>query len=220
MYKYGHINTPCKRLLLRHNSLECLDAFEPQYLQELIFLDCSHNAIQTLPHFIKDLRCVEEIVMDHNEITRFPWQLGWTQNLTKLSFNNNLVDQLPTSMYLLSGLTSISANHNRFEILPRNLKQFPAIVEIYFAHNRIRLIPDAFVPRDCLTTLDLSDNNLTRVSLALLQATNIQNLKLHGNPIRSLPFGIHELVDRLSTFTFDWSRISFPPNQRPPSELR
>lgn len=211
MYKYGHINTPCKSLLLKHNNLESLDAFEPQYLQNLVFFDCSNNSLQTLPHFIKDLKCLEELVMDYNEIMRFPWQLGWTHNLRKLSFNNNLVDQLPTSLYLLSGLTSISANYNRFEILPRTLKQFPVITEIFLAHNRIRLIPDAFVPRECLTTLDLSDNNLTRVSLALLQATSIHNLKLHGNPIRSLPFGIHDLVSRLSTFTFDWSRINFPP---------
>ena len=211
IYKYGHINTPCKRLMLRQNNLQSLDAFAPQYMQELQFLDCSQNVLQTLPHFIKDLKCLEEIIMDHNEILRFPWQLGWAHNLRKLSFDHNLVDQLPTSMYLLSGLTSISANHNRFEILPRNLKQFPVIAEIFFAHNRIRLIPDAFVPGNCLKTLDLSDNNLTRVSLALLQATSIQHLKLHGNPIRSLPFGIHDLVERLSTFSFDWSKITFPP---------
>ena len=211
MYKYGHINTPCKRLLLRHNNLKSLDAFAPQYLQKLVSLDCSHNVLQTLPHFIKDLKMLEEVIMDHNEIIRFPWQLGWTHNLRKLSFNNNCVDQLPTSMYLLSGLTSISANYNRFEILPRNLKQFPAIVELFFSHNHIRLIPDAFTPTECLKTLDLSNNKLTRVSLALLQATSIQNLKLHGNPIRSLPFGIHSLVARLSSFTLDWSKITFPP---------
>jgi Leucine-rich repeat (LRR) protein len=211
LYKYGHINTPCKHLLLRQNNLESLDAFQPQYMQELLILDCSHNKLTTLPHFIKDLKFLQEIVMDHNEIVKFPWQLGWTRNLRKLCFNNNFVDQLPTSMYLLSSLTSISANHNRFEILPRNLKQFPVIVELYFAHNRIRLIPDAFIPSDTLMTLDLSHNNLTRISLALVQATSIQNLALEGNPIKSLPYGMHELVHRLAKFTLDWSKITFPP---------
>ncbi|KAL1122194.1 hypothetical protein AAG570_003599 [Ranatra chinensis] len=181
-----------------HNHITSLgkDAFRG--LKSVKVIDLSHNQIETIQDSsFKDVHEVEVIDLSHNEIIYFeePAVLKGVRALKTLYLNHNQMNDVPTG--LLKNLPSpcsletLTLHSNLIELIED--KSFPsscsnALKILTLGDNVIRDIEAAAFDSVCkLTTLDLSNNNLTFVPTQQLSKLNqLTRLDLSGNTFSEL----------------------------------
>lgn len=126
-------------------------------------LDMMHNELKLLPQYMGDLRKIEFIYAQHNDIDTLPLLEG-CEHLQELHISNNYIKEIP----------------ERFcETLP-NLK----VLDL--RDNKIEKLPDDIQMLQSLMRLDLSNNTITSLPSSLCSLAHLVSLQVDGNPIRSI----------------------------------
>lgn len=130
---------------------------------DLVKLDMMHNELKLLPEYMGDLRKIEFIYAQHNDIDKLPLLEG-CENLQELHISNNYIKEIP----------------ERFcETLP-NLK----VLDL--RDNKIEKLPDDIQMLQSLMRLDLSNNTISSLPSSLCTLAHLVSLQVEGNPIRSI----------------------------------
>nr|XP_014291441.1 lutropin-choriogonadotropic hormone receptor [Halyomorpha halys] len=142
-----------------------------QHLNRLIYLQLDQNAIKKVERGdLLNLTELRNLRLDSNHLKNIPSSAFVdTPQLEVLNLGNNLITQIQV---------------NAFAMLPN-------LVLLYMKRNQIDFIhDDAFVNLTSLRVLELDDNLLTHIPIALTKLTNLQELSLSGNKIKYIPSGI------------------------------
>lgn len=126
-------------------------------------LDIMHNDLKFLPEYMGDLRKIEFIYAQHNDIDKMP-DLDGCEHLQELHISNNFITEIPERF---------------FEKLP-NLK----VLDL--RDNKIAKLPDEVSMLQSLMRLDLSNNSVTSLPTSLCTLAHLVSLQVDGNPIKSI----------------------------------
>lgn len=168
---------------------EAFQLYFPGLLSEgLLELILKENKLAAVPLGIKDLQRIRSIDLSHNAITSLPsvdtWEaISGSLELLDLSFNQlESIGELAP----LSKLSSLKVDANKLSSLDgiswNKLKQ---LVTLTAVSNQIAEIPDEIEERaDSLENLDLSENKIVNVPVAMRELKKLKSLSLSGNPIK------------------------------------
>lgn len=144
-------------MVLRTSSYCSLDFLDLQKL------DLMHNDVKFLPEFMGDLRKIEFIYAQHNDIDKLP-DLEGCEHLQELHISNNFIKEIPE----------------------RFCEKLPSLKVLDLRDNRIEKLPDEIALLQSLMRLDLSNNSIYSLPTSLCTLAHLVSLQVEGNPIRSI----------------------------------
>jgi internalin A len=121
-------------------------------------LDLSAIRLTELPESVRQLRSLQELLLDGNHLTKLPEWLGQ-----------------------LTGLKALAVSNNQLRKLPESLGQLTQLRELYLEGNDLTELPETLGQLTQLRELDLTNNNLETLPESLLQLRRLKDLYLHGN---------------------------------------
>ncbi|KAI8796832.1 protein flightless-1 [Biomphalaria glabrata] len=187
---------------------------------DLSIVDLSHNKLSQVPPELENSKSVLVLNLSHNQIEMIPNQLFI--NLTDLVFvdlSNNNLETLPPQMRRLTSLQTLILDNNplihaQLRQLPvltalqtlkmkntqRTLNNFPTgldtltnLQDVDLSYNTLTRVPEALYKLESLKRLNLSDNEITELSLMIDIWTKMETLNLSRNKLKALPSSLHKL---------------------------
>lgn len=122
-----------------------------------------HNELKFLPEYMGDLRKIEFIYAQHNDIDKLPLLEG-CEHLQELHISNNYIKEIPE----------------------RFCESLPNLKVLDLRDNKIEKLPDDIAMLQSLMRLDLSNNAVSSLPSSLCSLAHLVSLQVEGNPIRSI----------------------------------
>ena len=144
--------------------------FEIDMIRNAISLNLSHNLLRSIPKHILNLSCVEKLDLSHNHLT----------------------NRIPCQILTLYSLKSLNLSHNESPGFTQNKNEDRLICQslgkLFLNNNKIKEISnDMFISR--LSTVNLSNNQLTEIPTFLAKSVELAELDIRNNPrIKNLPY--------------------------------
>ena len=166
----------------------CLETIPPTITQlvSLKKLQLAQNSLTCIPSF-KDMPALSLLSLSHNQLGALFASIAdstafWPPSLTDMQLDDNHIFSLPDNFANLSSLTALSVRNNNIVTLPPSFFTLTALQHLVMAGNQIQeLRIDGGL--SSLTSLDLADNKITRLSLNL---PSLRNLYIQDNQISTL----------------------------------
>ncbi|XP_071129219.1 protein flightless-1 homolog isoform X5 [Mytilus edulis] len=190
-------------------------------LEDLQVVDLSHNKLEDVPPLLENAKNCIVLNLAHNNISMIPNQLFI--NLTDLIFvdlSDNDLETLPPQMRRLTNLQTLILNNN--PLIHAQLRQLPALTsletlqmrntqrtlnnfplgvdtltnlqDIDLSGNDLPRVPETLYKLSPLKRLNLSNNQITELSLVIDTWVNLETLNLSRNKLTALPSSLHKLV--------------------------
>lgn len=112
------ISEATTRLIFSHNelaSISCMGLSNDRW-SNLTYIDFSYNDLKTIPPSFTRFTKLQTLLLNNNQLTTLPLNLGDCHSLTKLDISYNKIDFLPTSMHMLRQLKSLVLKRNPLSI--------------------------------------------------------------------------------------------------------
>ncbi len=185
-------------------------------LKQLKKLDIAQNQIKVLPGELQQLKDLEELILDGNplhtlepsffqlknlkklfarncELENIPSEVQHLKQLQVLALNNNLLKTLPASLEHLQWLKELHLNDNALEVLPETMGSLEELVRINLKNNQLKTLPEQ-LRWSKIYKLDLENNQLKSLPESVVNCKYLNEIKLRGNHITSLPTSLAELT--------------------------
>ncbi|KAK9159165.1 hypothetical protein Scep_005739 [Stephania cephalantha] len=173
-------------------------------------LDLTMNRLREIPAQIGDLRLLQKLYLNANELedscicweaiaslnglkilsldknylTTLPSSLGGLTNLKELHLTGNRLSSLPIEIGFLSQLQILKANSNRLTSIPSSVGDCNSLAELDLASNLLSELPETLGNLRNLKVLHLTNNGLKSVPSTLLKkCSELVTLVLHGTEI-------------------------------------
>ena len=192
LWQLGHLTD----LNLSGNQIETLpDAL--YLLRHLTDLNLSGNQLETLPDVLWQLGHLTDLNLGGNQLETLPPRIGNLTELATLNLRDNQLTDLPQELGELSQLDTLDLSGNQLTALPAELKQISRLRHLNLSGNRLPDIPAGLDELSRLDSLDLSANQLTDLSIseAVLTKTSqwprgLIQLDLSDNQLTALPLAL------------------------------
>jgi len=140
-------------------------------------LSFSYNNFTSFDPLIDNLKNVNHLNIDHNQIKELP--SGWYR-LSYLKANNNEISSVPGVSFFssLQPYTSVlDLSYNSISELPASFKSLIHLSSLYLSHNSLKTLPKAMASVSVLKVMDVSYNQIIKLpvlpsSLSLIDASN------------------------------------------------
>ena len=130
-------------------------------LQQLEWLDCSHNLIQSLVGEFAGLRYLKYLNMSHNLLKIAPSVLGCCMSMEAVNLSQNRITTIPVELGYLSNLKSLDLSCNLIRQLPTIISTMVGLKHLNLYNNRLDRLPVELAPLfHHLETFDVSRNPL------------------------------------------------------------
>jgi leucine-rich repeat protein SHOC2 len=167
-------DTQTNQLLLSNSSNKMFNR-----LTNLRILNLSENNLNNIPPDIHELKMLEELYLDGNQISFIPIELTDLRNLKCLSFNQNCIDQLNVNFFKYArfkdSLTKFEISKNLLsnESIPEHIALFHSLKKFDLSGNRLEQIPNVLPVR--LEELNLRSNKIKTLMIRPLSKLIKQN---------------------------------------------
>lgn len=122
-----------------------------------------HNELKFLPDYMGDLRRLQFLYAQHNDIDKMP-DLEGCEHLQELYISNNFIKEIPEQM----------------------LEKLVSIKVLDLRDNKIEKLPETISMLASLMRLDLSNNSISSLPTSLCTLAHLTSLQVEGNPIKSI----------------------------------
>ncbi|VDP04451.1 unnamed protein product [Soboliphyme baturini] len=158
-------------------------------LSSLNFLELSKSNLRILPPAVSKLSNLTSLMLYSNHLECLPSSVGELKKLKFLNVANNSLSSLPDSLHECLELQSLIAFHNRLSVIPDTFTSLVLLNDVNLAVNCLTEFPRAFctVKMQRLLTLDMSDNQITKIPDGVVNLTNLRMLDLSNNKVPSVP---------------------------------
>ena len=156
-------------------------------MKKLQDLNLSQNKIVKIAAELSLCTNLQDLDLSYNQLSAVPTELGSLPELLRLNLNNNRLTTFP-KFTATKKLRELLLNSNKIESMPEeNIEPLSGSLEILLvADNQIKSLPANFDTLEQLASLDVSCNNLSTLPDRLGLLKNLKNLKVDGNPMRSI----------------------------------
>jgi len=167
-------------------------------LKKLVFLNLKGcGRLRKLPESISHLKSLETMNLEGCiRLKKLPEQLGNMKVLTDLLLDETSVKHLPSSTGILKKLKKLLVRGPRVRVGRLLLSKLSCSKEEELVIQHQPFLPPSFSGLSSLTTLDISDRNLSNndISINLGSLSSLQDLNLAGNRFSELPPGTGHLA--------------------------
>ncbi|KAM4652919.1 uncharacterized protein O3C94_015126 [Discoglossus pictus] len=172
-------------LYLENNKIRHLRAGVFSHLKDLSALYLSHNLLNELSDgALKGLSNVRWLDLGYNMIANMtPWSFIHVRNLRKLNLERNNLTEIPLPIKAISALHTLRLSGNQIKILISTdfFWNVGALTQLYLDNMGLEKVTSLTFSRLVnLEVLDLRHNNLTSLSVSLIEA--FIKIYLSGNP--------------------------------------
>jgi leucine-rich repeat protein SHOC2 len=105
-------------------------------------VDLSGQAIKSIPEAIRQLKNLEVLLLNNNEITVLPDWIGEKKQLKELQLRGNQLENLPSSIGYLENLEQLDLSANRLTKLAHGLFQLKNLQKLNFLPTKIHFGSD------------------------------------------------------------------------------
>lgn len=126
-------------------------------------LDLVHNELTALPKAMGEMRKLECLYVQHNNIGELPEFVG-CESIKEIHISNNFITDIPADF----------------------CESLPQLKVLDLKDNKIEKLPDEINMLQSLMRLDLSNNSILSIPNNLSTLAHLVSLQLDGNPIRSI----------------------------------
>ncbi|KAJ7633450.1 hypothetical protein DFH06DRAFT_1337310 [Mycena polygramma] len=153
-------------------------------------------AFRTFPAGVSELMTLRDLHISFNSISEVPEEIGQLKTLERLVIVGNQVSRLPDEFSNLGRLGELDCWRNQISDLIVAC-MLPKIETLSADHNALHDLALSMGP--CLTTLDVSHNEISQLSILsvldglTLSMTSLRRLKLDNNSFRSIPDSLGDL---------------------------
>lgn len=159
-------------------------------IEELSFLDLSHNKIVEVPDKIGSLKKIRDFDLSHNSIRILPREFRKLEFLCTLNLSSNNFTSIPSSLAPLRFLRKLDLSNNRIKSFDKSL-YFIKLEEMDLSNNEIAKITKDIGRLQELKILNLSNNYLTSLPANFVNLKKLQEVNLENNRLTSLPEKLH-----------------------------
>uniref|UniRef100_A0A1A8S588 Leucine-rich repeat protein SHOC-2 n=1 Tax=Nothobranchius rachovii TaxID=451742 RepID=A0A1A8S588_9TELE len=154
--------------------------------QGVTTINFSKNQLKATPPRLMELQAsVSDLNLGFNKLTDCS-DISKLLQLTHIDLRNNQLSDLPSEMKNLTKLRSIILSYNRLKSFPEVLYEVLSLETVLLGNNQVCVVdPGRLMKLACLTTLDLSNNDLLNIPPELGLCTSLRCLSLEGNPFRT-----------------------------------
>jgi protein-tyrosine phosphatase len=185
--------TDLESLLLRHNKLQCTPesltiSISPKLAQlsMLTVLDLGYNELSVVPPQIFELRRLESLILNNNQLVTLDSRIGLLAgSLKTLHLGMNKLTSLPEEIGLLTSLNSLIAPNNELTRLPSSISKLVSLDDIFLRHNALTEFPVELFGLQRLSIISAEDNRIVSVPSPSEIPSRIQIL--HSVPQEVLP---------------------------------
>ncbi|MEI7526867.1 MAG: leucine-rich repeat domain-containing protein, partial [Mariniphaga sp.] len=164
------INRPnLKIIFLSDNLLEKIPKEISTLSDHLIFLDLSHNNINSLPTELWDLDSLQCLQLSFNEIPSIPESIRGLQNLKNLDVSYNRLTFLPAELFNLNNLSRLSVRSNKITVLQEGLAKLKELKSLDLSNNPLKSLPAEIGNLQKLKALYLDGNNFPEAEKQRIQ---------------------------------------------------
>jgi Leucine-rich repeat (LRR) protein len=160
-------------------------------LQELLVND---NQLTSLPESFGNLSLLQMLMMQNNQLTSLPESFGELTQLQTLHLNNNQLTSLPESFGNLTQLQTLLIDNNQLTSLPESFGNLTRLPKLELHYNQLTSLPQSIGNLTQLQMLDLQYNQLTSLPQSIGNLIQLQSLRLNYNQLTSLPDSIGNLT--------------------------
>uniref|UniRef100_A0A804J1V3 Ubiquitin-like domain-containing protein n=1 Tax=Musa acuminata subsp. malaccensis TaxID=214687 RepID=A0A804J1V3_MUSAM len=151
-------------------------------------LDVSNNLIRDVPTKVGDLKLLNKLLLNANNITdeSISWEgLSSLKSLTILSLSHNYLTTLPSAVGTLTSLCQLHIANNKITSLPDELGLLNQLQILKVANNRLSSMPSSIGNcRALVEALILRNNGLKSLPPTLFKMCyQLSTLDLHGTEI-------------------------------------
>ena len=118
------------------------------------------------------------------------------ETVTTLLLERNNLTSIPSDIGKLRNLTILRLDHNKLTSIPPDIGQLGNLTQLYLEVNRLTSIPHEIGQLGNLTILRLNNNNLTLIPSEIGQLRNLTYLWLYNNPIEHIPLNVARILER------------------------
>lgn len=188
-------------LLMNNNLIKSLPSLF-EFFPNIHTLDLSSNNLKALSDDVCKLVNLKNLIVKDNLLEDMSLPKNFAEDLSQLEVVNlsgNMFTQFPYQLLNMPMLKEIYLGSNKIAVLPRNYEQLQRLEILYLGGNQfIRTIPDEVGQLKSLTSLNLSNNQISYLPNNLAKLKRLKNLALHCNNLTTLPvelvkLNIHEL---------------------------
>lgn len=150
-------------------------------LTQLVELDLSENAIQTVDDRIDQLTALQTLDLSFNSLE---------QNYTPGASGS---PGLPTTINQLKMLEYLDVSHNQLKELPETIGELEKLANLFIGHNKLTAFPNGMsfdMWGKSLLALNMKYNEMTALPDGLNSLTKLAELSMTGNLITALPTNV------------------------------
>mmetsp|Transcript_13571 Transcript_13571/g.31672 ORF Transcript_13571/g.31672 Transcript_13571/m.31672 type:complete len:258 (+) Transcript_13571:171-944(+) len=126
--------------------------------RELVSLNVSFNAIESLPPELGDLHLLRELNIACNKLQTLPKQIGKLRQLRVLKINGNQIQSIPDDIGQCNHIERLYAGENRLPSFPATVENMKGLEILQLSNNDLTSIPPALCLIETIKEIDLGNN--------------------------------------------------------------
>lgn len=152
-------------------------------------LDVSNNQISLIPDEIMNLKQLQKMCLDSNNLSQINESLKYVATLEELSISNNSIYSIPDIFKWFNKLKYVDLSSNYINEISVSLLEMKELKELNLSNNLISKLdfPTLNIDKLKMEKIDLSNNGLLEVPSWIKGATNLTEINLSNNYIKSVP---------------------------------
>lgn len=198
-------------LNLAENRLEFLPAIAWANLRQIQRIVLDNNQLKVFPSQLCLLASLQTLSISSNVLVALPEEISALTSLTELDVGTNALDALPAGLRLLTRLKTLDVRSNRLQRLPVSLAALGGLSRLFAQANQLTEVPPE-LGRLPLTMLHLQENQIGSVPSELFLNTVLVELLLDHNRLAALPSDIRPLP-RLSKLHLNHNQLAELPDE-------
>ncbi len=152
--------------------------------------------LDALPEALQELEHLKKLNLGNNQLSALP---DWLQNLSQLSYLDLRGNKItPLDNMHPAQLTFLDLNDLHHETNLDRLLYLTQLSSLYLSDNNLTALPDWFQNLTQLASLDLSNTKLTTLPSGFQNLTQLTSLDLRDNQLTALPEGFGDLTQLTS----------------------
>ncbi|CAC5374967.1 SCRIB [Mytilus coruscus] len=159
--------------------------------RQVEYIDRRHCNLTDVPDdILRYTRCLEELLLDANQLKDLPKGFYRLVQLRKLSLSDNEIGRIAPEISNLINLMELDISRNDIGDIPENIKFCKNLQDFDVSSNPLTKLPPGFTQLRNLTRLGLNDVSLDRLPQDIGSLSNLVSLELRENMIKNLPQSI------------------------------